>query len=293
MNENNQNENSQSESNLDNNQVVEEPQVINNPFANMSREKNEMAEQKKKNKITIIVASIVVGFLLIYIFIDFIGDSINKNPAKPEAKENLKEVALELQTFIIDNNLDSLDAYGKDELLRVAINNMCFGVYECKIVSADEVHNYIKNVFNKDIELGDVNCELNDGVLYSYNMENNTFVYNENHPKHPAVNVEPVYTKLNSIKKSGDKYVMVLNKLYYSSDRSEYITSDPLGIHKIYDFEDYDMPSANGQVLDVTKVTSDYENDFDKIKNKGTRYQYTFVKDGKKYYLEKYLVLGE
>ena len=86
---------------------------------------------------------------------------------------------------------------------------------------------------------------------------------------------------------------MVLNKLYYSSDRSEYITSDPLGIHKIYDFEDYDMPSANGQVLDVTKVTSDYENDFDKIKNKGTRYQYTFVKDGKKYYLEKYLVLGE
>ena len=141
MNENNQNDN----------QSNEEPQVVNNPFANISKEKNDVETQKKKNRIILIISSIVVGLLLIYIFIDFIGDSINNNPIKSETKENLNEVAVDLQTFITNNNLDSLDAYGKDELLRVAINHMCFGVYECKIVSADKVQKYIKNVFDKDI----------------------------------------------------------------------------------------------------------------------------------------------
>ena len=61
----------------------------------------------------------------------------------------------------------------------------------------------------------------------------------------------------------------------------------------IYDFDNYDMPSESGRVLDVTKVTSDYENDFDKLKNKGTRYKYTFIKNGKKFHLKKYVVIEE
>lgn len=268
-----------------------ESQGVNNPFANISKRENEMEKQKKKNKITIIVAGLVIGLLLIYIFMDMIGDMINKNPVNPQQKERLNEVAVDLENFISDNNLDALDAYGKNELARVAISHICYGVYDCKVVSASEVSSYIKNIFNKDIVLQDVNCEYNDGILYKYDGALDRFVYVDGHPNHVQFNVVPSVVKVNSIKKKNDKYILTLNKLYYDSDISEYVTSDPLGIHKIYEFDDYDMTSESGQVLDVTKLQSDYENDFDKLKNKGTKYRYTFVKDGKKYYLEKYEVI--
>lgn len=272
-------------------EIIDEPQVINNPFANMNREKNQIEVAKKKNKIIIIITTIIISILLLYIFIDKIGDSINKNAVEPQAKEDLNEVALDLQAFIIDNKLDALDAYGKNDLLRVAINEICSGVYECKKVDAKEAEDYIKKVFNKETELKDVDCELSDGVLYIYDSNSNSFIWNENHPKHDGLNTEPVYTKLNSIKKKNGKYIMVLNKLYFSQGKSEFITTDPFGINRIYSFSDYDMPSENGPVLDMTKVSSDYENEFSKLKNKGTKYEYTFIKEGKKYYLEKYNIL--
>ena len=57
-------------------------------------------------------------------------------------------------------------------------------------------------------------------------------------------------------------------------------------------FNDYDMPDSKGNlVLDMTKLKADYENNFDRLKNKGTRYQYTFVKNGIAYVLEKYEVI--
>ena len=53
------------------------------------------------------------------------------------------------------------------------------------------------------------------------------------------------------------------------------------------------MPDSKGNtVLDMTKLMADYENNFDRLKNKGTRYQYTFSKNGLKYVLEKYDVIG-
>ena len=48
---------------------------INNPFANMNHEKNEMEEQKKKTKRIIIISSCIVAFLIGYIFFDMIRDS--------------------------------------------------------------------------------------------------------------------------------------------------------------------------------------------------------------------------
>lgn len=263
---------------------------INNPFANMNHEKNEMEEQKKKTKRIIIISSCIVAFLIGYIFFDMIRDSISGTGEEPVAKEDLDEVALDLEDFIESNNLDALDAYGSNEILRVAISSICLGVHECKVVEASSVSDYVKTVFNKETTLKDVMCEYNDGVLYSYDEANGIFVYNSQHV-HESLNVFPIYTKVNSIKKQGDKYVLTLNKLYYSSGKSEYITTDPLAIYQIYVFSDYDMPSDNGPVLDMAKLTNDYENDYGKLKNRGTRYRYTFGKKGKKYYLEKYEVI--
>ena len=264
---------------------VEEPQLINNPFANMNRQKDELTKQKSKTKLILIISVTVVTLLLGYIAIDKINDSINKNKTEPKAKENLEEVAIELMEFIEQKNLDSLDVFGKNELLRVAINDVCSGVHECKIVDAKEVSNYVKEVFNKEIPLTDIMCEYNDGVLYSY--DSNTTTYNYTNHTHDPVNTYPIYTKLNTIKKKDNKYILTLNKLYYSS-KSEYITTDPLGINSIYIFTDYDMPSDKGPVLDMTKLTLDYDSNFTKLKDRGNKYRYTFSKKDKKYYLEKY-----
>lgn len=269
-----------------NEQRPNEPQEINNPFANMNRQKNEMESQKKKTKIIIIISIVLISALLGYIIIDKILDNQKNKIAQPEAKENLDETAQELIEFIEEKNLDSLDLYGKNELLRVAINNICSGVYECKIISGNEVKKYIKEVFNKEVQLKDINCEYNDGILYSYDKSADKFVYN-NHT-HDEISTIPIYTKVNSIKKKDDKYILTLNKLYYTPSKSEFISSDPLGINNIYNFADYDMPSESGMVIDMTKLKTDYENNFDKIKNKGNKYRYTFSKKDKTYYLQKY-----
>ena len=265
------------------------PGTFNNPFANMNIENNEVKSLKKKNRIIIIVLIVIIFIFLIYIFIDYIEDATKTKSTIPEAKENLGEVSADLSNYISDNGLDALDVYGMDDILMVAVNHVCYGVYDCKNVSASVVIDYIKDVFDKDIELNDIECSLGDGVLYKY--ENDRFIYDDNHPVHDLFNTHPIYTKINSIKKKNGKYVLVLNKLYYNTGKSEYITSDALGINKIYTFSDYDIPSENGNVIDMTKLITDYDNEFDKLKNKGTQYRYTFSKSSKNYILEKYEII--
>ena len=64
------------------------------------------------------------------------------------------------------------------------------------------------------------------------------------------------------------------NMLRYEKSLSKYAT--------------FDKDAKGNFVLDMTKLKADYENNFDRLKNKGTRYQYTFVKNGLTYVLEKY-----
>ena len=273
---------------MNNNQTNIEPTVINNPFANMNANKNNNKESKKY-KIIIIICSIVIFILFILLLV----------PKKPKQnteikqKENLNEVSLELKDYVSNYNLDSLDLYGKGSYIRVAISDICYGVISCNEIDGTEITNYIKNIFNKEITLEDIPCENNDGPLYSYNQKENKFIYNSNHGAHSLQYRKPILTKINKIRKKEGNYILTLNKLYFNSLRSEYITTDPLGINPIYKFEDYDMPDNNsGQTIDMTKLTTDYENNFEKIKNKGTQYQYTFEKKGTSYILKKYEILG-
>ena len=271
---------------------VTDNKFINDPFANMNRDKNNDDKKIKKYKIALYVCIFIIIILLLY---SLIVSSIKTGSKRTEieSKENLEEISNELKDFISDNHIDAMDLYGDSELLRLAINSICYGVVGCNQVSGDVVNQYVEKVFNETVVLQDVNCENNDGILYKYDLNNNKFIYNNEHPSHNVFSTEPVYVKVNSIKKKNGKYVLVLNKLYYNSGISEFITSDPFGINSIYKFADYDMPGANGDyVIDTTKLISDYENNFDKLKNKGTRYQYTFEKQGKSYVLIKYEVLG-
>ena len=263
---------------------------VNNPFANMNM--NQEQKPDKKSKIIIIALSAVIVVLLGIVLISITSKPKNSEENTAE-KENLESVASELQEFITNNNLDALDAYSHNELLKVAIHSVCFGIHDCNHIDGGEVKKYIKDIFNKEIPLTNIQCDVDGGDLYVYDGASNTYNLNGEHANHENTNTTPTYTKLNSIKKNKDKYVMVLNKLYFDSSKSEYITADPLGIYNIYKFSDYDMPSENGPVLDSDKLIANYENNFSKLKNKGVRYQYVFSKNKKTYYLEKYKIIKE
>lgn len=261
--------------------------MVNDPFSTMNRGNNE-GEIKKLKKVIYVLISVIV-FLIIFMLLKKVFSSPVK-VVDPKPKENLDEVALTLEDFISDNHLDSLDVFGFNEFTRVAISSICDGVASCLEVEGEAVSNFVKKVFDKEIVLSDVNCEINDGILYKYDAGKNVFIYqNHNHDKY----TKPLLTKVYSIKKSDNKYTLVLNKLYYDGVRSEFVSSDPMGVHHIYSFEDYDVPSSGGMVLDVDRVITSYEKDYSKLKEKGVKYEYTFIKKGRSYYLSKYKVLTE
>ena len=97
-----------------------------------------------------------------------------------------------------------------------------------------------------------------------------------NKHNHNGMNTKPIYTKVNSIKRKDNKIELVLNKLYYNPLLSNNITSDPLGINVIYDSKDYMHTTEDGEDIDMTKLEANYENNFDELKNTGTRYKYIF-----------------
>lgn len=250
---------------------------------------NIVNQPKKSNKLIYILGGII-GLLLLIILILLLGGS-KVVVKETERKQSLDEVALEIENFIDDNKLDALDAYGYDYILRVAINKICTGVYNCKEIDGEEVADYIKKVFDKEVTFSNVNCERNDGVVYTYDSVNNKFIYN-NHQDHGVV-TEPIYTKVNSIKRKDDKILVVLNKLYYNPSKSEYITTDPLGINWVYNSKDYMHTVEGGEDIDLTKLSANYENNFDDLKNIGTRYSYTFSKKDGHYVLEEYEIINE
>lgn len=290
---NNFNFNSNKIMHVNNENVSNENNTVNNPFEVMNKNNNDSEKKLKKYKLYLYICIFVIVILLFYsLIVSFIKNS-GKN-VEIASKENLENVSLELNEFIKNYHLDSIDLFGPNELLRIAVNDICYGVIGCREIDGNAVKDYLKNVFEEDVNLEDISCENNDGVLYSYDVNNNKFIYNPNHPAHKFYSTEPVLSKVYSIKKKNGKYILVLNKLYFNPDVSEYVTTDPLGINSVYKFNDYDMPDSKGNmVLDMTKLTTDYENNYDRLKNKGTKYQYTFSKNGLKYVLEKYDVISD
>jgi hypothetical protein len=252
-----------------------------------------MEEQIKKYKKVI---NILIGIICVLIFVMIIAKLVSKPEVlvqETEKKESLNEVSKELINYISDYEVDAIDAYGLDGIQRVAINYICTGVYDCKQIDGTEVKKYIKNVFNQSVELQSIKCNLNDGILYNYDANSNRFIYNDSHPAHHNLITKPIYTKVYSIKKDKDNYILTLNKLYYDSSQSDYITTEPSGINDIFDANNYLITANDKNNLDMVKLKANYNNNYSKLKNKGLRYRYTFVKKGTRYYIDKYEVLSE
>ena len=110
---------------VSNDNVTVENNTINDPFAHMN--KNNDDKKLKWYKIALYVCIIIIFILFFY---SLIVSSIKKSSKSVEvqSKENLENVALELVDYIDNYHLDSMDLYGPNELLRIAINDICYGV---------------------------------------------------------------------------------------------------------------------------------------------------------------------
>ena len=158
--------------------------------------------------------------------------------------------------------------------------------------SSEKNFRYISNIFDTEVTFSNINCELGDGVIYTYDSKNDKFVFTGEHA-HGGIGTKPIYTKVNSIKRKGDKFELVLNKLYYNPERTDYITTDPFGVNRVYNSKDYMHTVEGGEDVDLTKLSANYENNFDELKNVGTRYKYIFGEKEGHYILEKYEVINE
>ena len=125
---------------------------------------NIVKQPKKPNKLVIILSAVIAVLILIIILMMAFGGP-DVVVTETERLQNLDEVAVELEYFIDENKLDALDAYGYDDLTRVAINKICTGVYNCEQIDGSEAEKYINDIFDKEVTFSNVNCELNDGVL--------------------------------------------------------------------------------------------------------------------------------
>ena len=252
---------------------------------------NLVNEPKKNNNKTLFI---LIGVIVLLIFIIFIMSLGGKKVVEREVekKQSLDEISTEIRYFIDINRLDALDAFGYDNLARVAISKICYGVDNCTSIQGDAVKEYIYNVFGKEVTFSNINCELGDGVIYTYNSESNKFVFTGNHA-HGGIGSKPIYTKVNSIKRKGEKIELVLNKLYYNPERTDYITTDPFGVNRVYNSKAYMHTVENGEDVDLTKLSANYENNFDELKNVGTRYRYLFNKKDGHYVLEEYEIITD
>ena len=249
-----------------------------------------IVKKPKRPNMVIIFLSILVVILLIIILVLMMSKP-KVVTTEVQRQESLDDIALELEYFIDENKLDALDAYGYDNLTWVAINKMCYGINSCTQIQGEAVKKYISDVFGVEVTFSDVNCYLNDGPLYTYDSVNNVFVWNDTHA-HGGLSTKPIYSKINSIKRNDGKFELVLNKLYYNPEQSDYITTDPLGINRVYNANDYMHTTEDGEDVNLTKLIADYDNNFDTLKNTGTRYKYIFGQKDGHYVLEEYEVIS-
>ena len=134
---------------------------------------NLVKKPKKPNKLIIIMGSIILVCLVIILILALRKpEVINTETLR---KQSLDDVALELEYFIDVNGLDALDSYGFENVNRVAIDNACSGVYNCTEISGEYVERFVADIFDKKVIFSNINCELNDGVLYTYDANENKY----------------------------------------------------------------------------------------------------------------------
>lgn len=222
---------------------------------------------------------------------------------KVKVEENVDDYDTVFTKFIEENqirrllaikeyptNLTFSNAMFDDDMILWALDKSCLALLECTSVGSDTLDLEFKTDFNlTNFSYTDYVCTEDNEVLYKYDSENKAYVLPEGENMHSHDKtynyIEPIYIKIDSVKKVGKDYILSLYELYYDLKDKKYISADPYGEVKI--FEPTDYLNEKGEI-DSEKVILDYENGFKENKKDYPIYKYTFRKNGDNFYLYKF-----
>lgn len=251
--------------------------------------------KKSEIKITWIEIFRIGILVLLGIFLIFSIVTLFNNKTK---KDNVDEnYFLEL---INDKNLEYLDRYNSsiDDMNELTSNfKLQLALNSVNSTKEDDVKNYLTSVFGDDItiEFGDV-TDAENNLIYKY--EDNSFNLNSEYQNTNFVVSNFINAESFNLKE--DTYELTVTKLFYNMQNGNLKNgffgsySDALDSKN----NDYNLDSALF-TLELTDNKEENENLLkeyynshkDELKEKFTKYKYTFKKKDKNYVLIKYEII--
>lgn len=237
---------------------------------------------------------LLISFLLlILLLLSGCNDkvSMGDNNDKVVREELLKEE----ESLLLDRieNLKYIDFYGKSIKISNLTNQEILQILNSTYadldnISFNELEEKAKSYFNYYLNPEDILCDTHTylyGIgeyLYNYDSINRVYKFNTNHTGHKEVGIETkVFNHLLESYKEGDKYYIVLNKVF-----SELINSDNSNYSNYY--SNYMDAVARNNVLFSTN--SNVDDEIVKYLDVLNRYTYTFIKNDDTYYLYEYKI---
>lgn len=266
------------------------------PEINGTNEHIKSSNNKTRNIIFIVLAVIIIGI---------IGFVVYKQFFAKENKEDLNSIALLLQADISTKGLDQLDRYEKsftvsnkpsnEQLVAMWYNfelkNTNYG--QSITMYKEDIDKYFKETYNINLkEYPNITCPVDNKVAYTFDSSKGAYVPNSEKHYHYKDSIFSSMQGINSIKKNGSEYTLVLNKGFINYD-DENIYAD--GNYKTKLFDGKQFASKTTGEVDYNQIRDYYEENYKTFKDTKPMYKYTF-KENKKdkesyYYLTKYEVI--
>lgn len=243
------------------------------------------------NKIDIFRIAILV-ILSIFLIFNIIKLFTNSSKKEKMSEEYFLNIIKEYKLEYIDRNnssIDNMNELPNNFKLQLALNSI-------ESTDEEDVKKYLTNIFGSDanIEFADVT----DGDVIVYKYENHKFNLNSEYNNKSFVSSD--YIDIVDFKDSDDIYELTLTKVFYNMQDGN-LKNGFFGSYEnalLSKNNDYNLDNAlftlelTENLDDNKKLVGNYYNDHkDELKEKLTKYKYTFKKQEKNYILIKYEVL--
>lgn len=276
-----------------------------------------MEDHKKvnsRNALIVILFLIILGLVGFIVYDKLIAKdtrkvkeptkSVTKEETSVEPKENLDEIAV-----ILMSKLDKyyVDYYDSKENVDFATLSDDVKMHGAEIyayygfnthINKSLVDDYYNNLFGITLNnYPDLNCHFGDGVLSKYNSSIGEYEWLPHAHGGNIIN-KSILMKYNDIEKSGDNYIITINKLFapyngmgeWTPENAFY--ADHSYTVKLDDLSQFTRVESSGNwVSDLNGVKNYYEQNYEQFKNIKPQYKYTFSKNNNDYYLKNYQII--
>lgn len=261
-----------------------------------------MTNYKNNNFVIVMIVAFlyVVISLLIYnfFFLDYnMQDEKKESLFVDVIDENTINDMLEIinknNLYILgtyEKDIDNINALESNEKVNIAYKTLV--THDYNNISSSSISEFFKNAFSATIywNKNDIYCDCGN-ILYLYDKELDSYIYNENHLGHGLLNIMPYYTKVLNVKKKNDLYVITVN--YIWNNNTDYFGYTNTGYSSYQDALNmnnslFEIEVSDDLSLDVSInsfAVEEIEKNFDLYKEKLHKYIYTFKKENDNYLL--------